>query len=137
MFSRFAHIRGLAAFGLSLGLIGDGAAQTCTPAPPGLVGWWVADAVRERTASDIRNENPGSIVGGVAIVLGKNIQPQWSVGNAFHFDGSGYIDMGNAPALRFGTGPFSLEAWFLWDGAGRAPINDIIRKSNYPVSGPG
>ncbi len=43
--------------------------------------------------------------------------------------------MGNPASLNFGTGPFSLNVWFKWDGGGS--INNIIRKSNYPESGPG
>ncbi len=43
--------------------------------------------------------------------------------------------MGNPASLNFGTGPFSLVAWFKWDGGGS--INNIIRKSNYPEKGPG
>lgn len=74
-------------------------------------------------------------VGGVGIVSGE-------VGNAFKFDvSSGYIKMGNPANLNFGTGPFSLESWFNWDGGGGGPggaaIGNIIRKSNYPASGNG
>lgn len=43
--------------------------------------------------------------------------------------------MGNPGNLNFGTGPFSLEAWFQWDGG--SGVNNIIRKSDYPASGPG
>jgi hypothetical protein len=57
------------------------------------------------------------------------------VGNAFHFDGSSFINLGSATG-QFGTGPFSLEAWFLWDGGGSS-VRNIFRKSNFPVSTPG
>ncbi len=59
------------------------------------------------------------------------------VGNALKFDGNGgYIKEQNPEKLNFGTGPFSLEAWINWDGGGSSKGN-IIRKSNYPVTGDG
>ena len=56
--------------------------------------------------------------------------------------------MGNPANLNFGAaGPFSLEAWFNWNGRGAGDVgtggvagsyhDNIIRKSNYPVSGSG
>ncbi|MEK7212491.1 MAG: LamG domain-containing protein [Patescibacteria group bacterium] len=68
--------------------------------------------------------------GSVTLASGK-------VGNALKFDGlSGYVDVENPAYLNFGTESFSLEAWFNWDGSGSSKGN-IIRKSNYPVSGDG
>lgn len=83
--------------------------QSCAPVPSGLVSW--------------------SAEGGATYVPGK-------VGNAFKFNGNESINMGNQTLLNFGTGPFSLEAWFNWDGSGSSKGN-IIRKSNYPVRGDG
>ncbi len=92
-----------------------------------LISRWNGDAVSETTASDVKDGNNGTILGGVTIVQGK-------VGNAFEFDGSsGRINMGNPASLNFGTkGSFSLEAWFNWDGGGDH-VN-VIRKSNYSDS---
>ncbi len=93
-------------------------AQSCVVPPSGLAIWLNGDSLSEA-------------VGGVTSVSGK-------VGNAFKFDGSsGYIKMGNPANLNFGTGPFSLEAWFNWNGGGNSGALNIIRKSNYPVSGSG
>ena len=91
-------------------------AQSCVPPPSGLVSW-------------LNGESLSGASGGVTSAAGK-------VGNAFKFDGSsGYINMGNPANLNFGTGQFSLEAWFNWTGEGRGQVvNNIIRKSNY---GPG
>ncbi|MBI4059777.1 LamG domain-containing protein [Candidatus Giovannonibacteria bacterium] len=97
-----------------------------------LVSRWNGDAVSGTTVFDASGENNGTIRGGITI------RP-WEIGNNFHPDGSaGRIGMGNPENLNFGTGPFSLEAWFRLGlrGRGIAPGN-IIRKSNYPVKGPG
>jgi len=105
--------------------------QSCVQPPSGLISWWSADIVSGTKVSDISNGNIGTIVGGVTIV-------PMEAGSAFKFDGSsGYISMGNPVSLNFGTGPFSLEAWFNWDGGGNSGALNIMRKSNYPVSGPG
>ena len=90
---------------------------------------WSGDTISGTTASDTNKKNNGTIFGGVTTVPGKVI-------NAFKFDGStGYVSMGNSSNLNFGTGPFSLVAWFKWDGGGSS-VNNIIRKSNYG-GGPG
>ena len=105
--------------------------SSCTPPPSGLVGWWSADLASGTTVPDIGGKRNGTISGGVTIV-------PMEVGNAFKFDGSsGRISMENPGHLNFGTGPFSLEAWFNWNGGGGTAANNIIRKSDYPVSGPG
>lgn len=105
--------------------------QSCVPPPSGIVSWWNGDQVSGTTAMDSKDGNQGIISGGVTIVPEK-------FGNAFKFDGSsGYISMGNPTNLNFGTGPFSLETWFNWDGGGNSSALNIIRKSNYPVTGPG
>lgn len=101
---------------------GGGVAQSCVSVPSGLIGWWKA----EGGATDSADGNNGSVSGAVAFVPGK-------VGNAFKFD-KGSVNVSNPPSLNFGTRPFSLEAWFNWDGRGEPAVNNIIRKSNY---GPG
>lgn len=104
--------------------------SSCVPPPSGLVSWWSADLASGVSVPDINNKHSGAISGRVTVV-------PMEVGSAFEFDGSsGYINMGNPAGLNFGTGPFSLEAWFNWDGGGGTVVNNIIRKSNYG-SGPG
>src|SRR3989338_1790743 len=91
--------------------------QSCVPPPSGLVSWVDDDVL-------------SNAVSGVTLAPGK-------VGNAFKFDASGeYVKDENSEKLNFGTGPFSLEAWINWDGGGSSKGN-IIRKSNYPMSGDG
>lgn len=90
----------------------------CVQPPSGLAVWLDGNSL-------------SGAVGGVTSASGK-------VGNAFKFDGSsGYINMNNPGNLNFGTGPFSLEAWVNWNGGGNSGALNIIRKSNYPVTGPG
>jgi len=93
-------------------------AQSCAPLPSGLVSWLDDDNTLLHTTS------------GVTLAPGK-------VGNALKFDANGgYVTDENSEKLNFGTGPFSLETWFNWDGGGSSKGN-IIRKANYPVSGDG
>jgi hypothetical protein len=126
----------LAVYGISFGLVGEVAAQTCTPPRAGLIGWWNAQAASATIVTDLKNGSPGSIAGGVAIVRGSTIIGSERFGSAFHFDGSGFITPGNQAAFQFGMRPFSLETWFRWDGAGSS-VSNLVRKSNYPASNPG
>ncbi len=116
------------------------AGQGCAPVLPSLVSSWDASAVSNRTVPDVKGRNPGLIVGSVSVIDGKNVQAPQSIGKLFYFNGSSYIDMHNAADFQFGTGPFSLEAFFMWDGrespinnAKGSTINNIIRKSTYPL----
>lgn len=97
-----------------------------------IISSWNGDVVSEETAGDVIDGNNGALLGGVTTVPEEN-------GDVFQFDGSsGRIDMGNPANLNFGTtDPFSLEAWFNWDGGGKSSSINIIRKSNYPFEGPG
>ncbi|MBI4087521.1 MAG: LamG domain-containing protein [Candidatus Liptonbacteria bacterium] len=97
----------------------------------GLVSEWNGDSVSGGAATDAFGGHNGSIIGGVSVVSGKT-------GKAFRFDGkTGYITVGNPKDLNFGTRPFAIEADFNWDGGGKSSALNIVRKSNYPGSGPG
>jgi len=80
-------------------------------------------------ATDVGRGNNGTLLSGATVASGR-------FGKAFKFKAGSYIKMGNPGSFNFGTGPFSLNAWFKWDG-GESSIGNIIRKSNYPESGPG
>jgi Concanavalin A-like lectin/glucanases superfamily len=136
MSSLLARVLGLAILGITSAFVGEVGAQTCTPPRPGLVSWWDADAVSGTTAPDLKDGNPGSIVGGVTV--GPDRAPgSREFNSAFDFDGkSGFVTMGNPAAFQFETRPFSLEAWFV-SYRGGSSIQNIIRKSNYPASSPG
>jgi len=117
----------ISALAVSSFIIVHGGSNAFAQQSSGLVSRWNGDAASGTTAKDISGGNNGTLAGGVSVVSGQS-------GKAFQFDGSsGRISMGNPGNLNFGTGPFSLEARFMWDGGG-PNVNNIIRKSNY---GPG
>ena len=107
-----------AGYGGGGGLPPSPPAQSCAPVPSGLVSW-------------LDDDKTSATETGVLLAPGK-------VGNALKFDATGgYVKEENPNLnLNFGTGPFSLEAWFNWDGGGSSKGN-LIRKANYPVSGDG
>jgi hypothetical protein len=75
-------------------------AQSCTPPPSGMVGWWPGDG----NSNDIIGGNNGTLFGGVSFGPGE-------VGQAFSFDGStGYVNAFDTGNLDF-TGPLTLNAW--------------------------
>lgn len=80
----------------------NSAAQTCAPAPPGLLSWWAA----EGSGNDSVGTNTGTLVGGLTFTNGE-------VGQAFSFDGvDDYVIVSDSPSLNFGTNQdFSIEAW--------------------------
>ncbi|MBI1999415.1 MAG: LamG domain-containing protein [Parcubacteria group bacterium] len=94
--------------------------ESCVPSSFGLVSWWNGDKeggvyTSKITAWDLNKKTNGNMFS-QSPVSGK-------IGMAF---GSPVV-MGNPASLNFGTGPFSLEAWFKWEGGGN--VNNIIRKS--------
>jgi hypothetical protein len=76
-------------------------AQSCAPAPSGLVAWWTGDG----TANDSSgNANNGTLQNGATFAAGK-------VGQAFSFNGnSQYITIPDAPSLEQSQ-EITVEAW--------------------------
>ncbi|MEK7112950.1 MAG: LamG domain-containing protein, partial [Patescibacteria group bacterium] len=107
-------------------------AQNCVEPPSGLVSWWSVDTISGTTVPDIKGKNNGTLErSGFTTVPGK-------VGNAFHSGPNGDIEIGNPANLNFGSGPFSLEVWFKWEGRRIGDsVDEIIRKSTYTGSSPG
>jgi RHS repeat-associated protein len=79
----------------------------CALLPPGIVGWWPAGG----NANDIISSNNGNLVGGVTFAPGM-------VGQAFSFNGAGYVDVSGAPNLDL-TGPLTLDAWIKLNSLGQ------------------
>jgi len=72
----------------------------CTTPPSGLVSWWPGDG----NADDIKDANPGALVGDTIFVAGK-------VGDAFSFDGNGdSVEVADAPNLNFPE-EFAVDFW--------------------------
>jgi expansin (peptidoglycan-binding protein) len=85
-------------------------AQTCTPAPVGLIAWWNAD----NNALDSRGRSNGALRNGTTFAAGQN-------GQAFSFDGvNDSIDTSAAPNpnLNFGGNNFTIEAWVNFTSTG-------------------
>lgn len=79
--------------------------QAAAP-PSGLISWWQA----EGTAADALGLNPGTLssAADVSFVPGK-------IGQAFHFDGQGLVEVPSAPALE--PASVTTAAWVRADGS--------------------
>jgi hypothetical protein len=83
---------------LGVALVDQAGAQTCTPPPTGLVGWWPGDG----NADDIQGGNNGTLVNGTTFATGE-------VGQAFSFDG---VDDSVSLPGTWGGGPeATIDAW--------------------------
>jgi len=83
----------------------------CDPPPSGIVAWWPG----EGNATDIVGTNNGSLIGGVTYASGE-------VGQAFQFDGTGYVDVPTSGALN--SYPITMMAWINTTDAG--DVGDAI-----------
>jgi hypothetical protein len=78
-------------------------AQTCIPAPAGLVGWWPGNG----NANDVVAGSNGQLAGDATFVAAV-------VGEGFRLDGVGdYVEIPDTPALR--PAHMSVEAWVRFD----------------------
>jgi hypothetical protein len=83
---------------------------TCTPPPSGLVSWWPG----EGNANDIWSTNNGTLVNNMSFAPGE-------VGQAFSFNGSGYVSIPDSPSLDAFVSSITVEAWIQvsqWPGSG-------------------
>src|SRR5258706_11407593 len=95
-------------------------AQTCTPAPSGLVSWWQG----EGNAKDLEGGNDGTVFanatnntggGNVTYVPGE-------VGQAFSFDGNrDAVTVGNSVSLQLQN--FTIDAWVKRGSATQASLD--------------
>jgi hypothetical protein len=89
-------------------------AQTCYPAPDGLISWWPGDG----NANDIASTNDGTLeAGATADTPGID-------GLAFLFDGTDYVSIPDAPALH--PTNLTIEAWV------RCDLLDTPSENSYP-----
>ncbi len=78
-------------------------AQTCSPAPVGLVSWWSGD----NNSLDSRSRNNGTLVNGATYASGQN-------GQAFSLDGiTQYVSAPASSSLDVGSSPngMTIEGW--------------------------
>lgn len=82
-------------------LVSAADAQTCVPAPDGLIGWWPG----EDDARDAAGSNPGTLENGVSFAPGM-------VGQAFLFDGLDDMVTGSTTTgFPLGDSPRTITAW--------------------------
>ncbi len=87
-------------------------AGSCTPAPSGLVSWWPG----EGNANDIAGPNNGTLVNGAGFAAGE-------VGQAFSFDGTGYVSIPDSPSLNAFVSSITIETWL--------KVNQLTVNSNW------
>ncbi len=98
-------------------------AGVCIAPPMGLVGWWSGDNTPE---DETAFANDGTLVGGATYAPGM-------VGTAFSFAStSDYVSVPDAPALDFGTGDFTIDAWIRTT----APNGIIVSKTDGSATNP-
>ncbi|MCM3872571.1 MAG: LamG domain-containing protein, partial [Pyrinomonadaceae bacterium] len=92
---------------------------TCTPPPSNLESWYRG----EGDANDSQGTNHGTLVNGAGFATAV-------VNQGFNLDGvNDFVRVGNPPALRFGTGDFSIQAWVKTSFRGGTFNDYIISKS--------
>ncbi len=79
--------------------VGQAGAQTCVPAPSGLVSWLPGDG----NADDIVGTNDGTLQNGATFALGL-------VGQAFSFDGTSSVTLSSLPAVS-NLGSWTYDIW--------------------------
>jgi hypothetical protein len=90
----------------------------CAMVPPNLVGWWPLDDANGQTNVVAINATGGLVNSNFGLskptALGASgpVSVPGAVGKALSFDGNDdYVEVPNNPALNFGTGDFSIDAW--------------------------
>jgi len=91
---------------------------SCAAAPRGLAGWWPGDG----TADDAHGANNGTLIGTVGYAKGL-------VGQAFRFDGSGFVSLGTLENLFAESPGFTAMVWvkFFAAPAGEQALFDRLQ----------
>ncbi len=77
----------------------------CLPPPAGMTAWWPLDETSGTIAADLLARSHATYVGGAGHVPGR-------VAGGAHIGASTqYVEAINSPALNFGTGSFTIDAW--------------------------
>ncbi len=94
----FKALLGVGSLLFVFALVDRAVAQTCTPAPSGLAGWWPGDG----NADDIQGANNGTLMNGATFTTGE-------VGQAFSLDG--VDDYVSVPGTWGGGPEATIDAW--------------------------
>ena len=98
----------------------DVQAQTCTPAPAGLVSWWPLDETSGTAAADIVDGNPGTHLNGPTPTPGM-------VAGGLSFDGvDDYVRIPDTANLNPGTSNFSVDFWMKTSSQPTGSVGDNI-----------
>jgi hypothetical protein len=110
-----------------------GAYETgCALPPPNMVAWWPLDETAGTTAFELVGAHHGTALSG-AIGSGSGPTPvAGQVDGALNLDGSTYyVSVPSAPALNFGTGDFSIDAWVNVHFPGSVNLHPIVHKLDW------
>jgi len=101
----------------------------CAPVPPNLALWLPFDEASGLTALNLAGGNVGTLLNGPVRQLGSYVN------NSLCFDGvNDYVQVTPYPAIQFGTGDFSIDAWI--KPASLANSIRIIVDHRDEISGP-
>lgn len=103
----------------------------CVDPPGNMTAWWPLDELTGTTSLELVNGNNGTHFGGPTPLSGAFVD------HSLCFDGlNDYVEVPDAPALNFGTGDFSMDAWIrTTDTAGVKVILDKRLESSADVTG--
>jgi uncharacterized repeat protein (TIGR01451 family) len=83
---------------------------TCATPPPGMVAWWPLDETSGNVVHSIVGNHDGITQSGPIGSGGPSVAAAPKVGSALFF-GMNKAEVPDDPALNFGTGDFSIDAW--------------------------
>ena len=109
----------IAALTVLISAVDEVAAQTCVPAPAGLVSWWPG----EGSADDVADGNPGTLQNGAAFTGAH-------VGQGFSLDGvDDYVRISDADNLD-GMARLTIDAWVKFDAVAPGKWQFIVAKGS-------
>jgi Concanavalin A-like lectin/glucanases superfamily len=104
-------------------MVGHSMAQSCTPPPPGMTGWWPGDG----NTKDIKGTKNGFLRNGATYATGK-------VGQAFSLDGvDDFVEIPDDSTLNIGAGDFTVDLWVNLNDKGREQL--LVEKYAEDFSG--
>src|SRR5439155_26964297 len=95
----------------------ESVAQSCSPQPPNLAGWWPGNG----SAQDVINGNNGTLQNGVGSVAGE-------VSQAFNLDGTNqWVDVPSSAALKPAS-QLTISAWIKLSAVPTGQGADVVAK---------
>jgi RHS repeat-associated protein len=91
---------------------------------------WAGDG----TTSEVNGQANGIAIGPISYVPGVNVPGVGGGGQAFNFDGSSRVDVGNAAALAL-SGSLTIAAWVKPTATAEGQLSGVLSKWNQSTSG--